>query len=446
MNDISNQNTFVWILLLFAVIIFIFYYLNGNEKFNILNMAESESEIYKNMKQEYNLPRITKKDLNQYKPIYDSPIIKSKEREPVINENVMREQVMREQVMNRPEMIDQVMNRPEMREQVMNRPEMIDQVMREQVMREQVMNKPEMIDQVMREQVMREQVMNRPEMREQVMREQVMNKPEMRESEMKQQKKLKKKVRINEDNLSCGARSLYEMNQVGKKDAEQVNCNLLGLNTSKMNNYKKNYYKLYSHQVECPKECGMNELGMNKCGMGSTCGNCTNSQNITRPGANVDVNALGYLALNDNNKKPCVTCAKRGSCSCGKNVNNLNREYLEGFNNLNTDNYETLSPEKNKEDVKRLLNKNVVDANISNFVNFENNVNLDSIKVNEVDKMAEIRTCENGTCGLKSYGSSIANAYDKLVSNPSYANRNNGCKSYNLTGVSDSGDNMYANV
>ena len=118
----------------------------------------------------------------------------------------------------------------------------------------------------------------------------------------------------------------------------------------------------------------MNELGMNKCGMGSTCGNCKNSQNITRQGANVDVNALGYLALNDNNKKPCVTCAQKGSCSCGKNVNNLNREYLEGFNNLNTDNYETLSPEKNKEDVKRLLNKNVVDANISNFVNFENKV------------------------------------------------------------------------
>ena len=404
MNDISkNQYGKFWfILIIFVVIFFIFFYNNGNEKFNILNMAEAESEIYKNMKQEYNIPKITKKDLNKYKPEYDSPIIKSKEREPIINENVMREQVMREQIMNKPEMIDQVM---------------------------------------------REQVMNKPEMRDQVMREQVMNKPEMRDQVMKEQnKKSKKKVRIVDDNLSCGARSLYEMNQVGKKDGEQVDCNLLGLNTSKMNNYKKNYYKLYSHQVECPKNCGMNELGMNKCGMGSTCGNCTNSQNITRPGANVDVNALGYLALNDNNKKPCVTCAQRGSCSCGKNVNNLNREYLEGFNNLNTDNYETLSPEKNKEDVKRLLNKNIVDANISNFVNFENNVNLDSIKVNEVDKMAEIRTCETGTCGLKSYGSSIANAYDKLVSNPSYSNRNNGCKSYNLTGVSDSDDNMYANV
>ena len=95
------------------------------------------------------------------------------------------------------------------------------------------------------------------------------------------------------------------MNQVGKTDAEQVDCNLLGLNSEKMNKFKKNFYKLYSHQVECPEKCGMNE-----CGMGSTCGNCPGSTNITRPGAIPDVNALGYLALNDNNKKPCVTCTQ----------------------------------------------------------------------------------------------------------------------------------------
>jgi hypothetical protein len=99
-----------------------------------------------------------------------------------------------------------------------------------------------------------------------------------------------------------------------------------------------------------------------------------------------------------------------------------------------------------KKDLNRLLKKNVTDANISNFVNFEDNVNLDSIKVNEVDKMAEIRTCNNnGTCGLTSYGSNIANAYDKLVSNPSYANRNS-CKSYNLTGYSNNDDNIYGKI
>ena len=43
--------------------------------------------------------------------------------------------------------------------------------------------------------------------------------------------------------------------------------------------------------------------------------------------------------------------------------------------------------------------------------------------MNAVDKMAEIRTCPNGTCNLQSYGD-IFNTYDKLIANPSYSDRN----------------------
>ena len=47
---------------------------------------------------------------------------------------------------------------------------------------------------------------------------------------MKNNMKMKKKVRINENNLTASQRSMYDMNQVGKQDAKPVNCNLLGLN------------------------------------------------------------------------------------------------------------------------------------------------------------------------------------------------------------------------
>ena len=43
---------------------------------------------------------------------------------------------------------------------------------------------------------------------------------------MKNNMKMKKKVRINENNLTASQRSMYDMNQVGKQDAKPVNCNL----------------------------------------------------------------------------------------------------------------------------------------------------------------------------------------------------------------------------
>jgi hypothetical protein len=148
--------------------------------------------------------------------------------------------------------------------------------------------------------------------------------------------KMKKKVRINENNLTASQRSMYDMNQVGKQDAKPANCNLLGLNSKDMNNYKKNFYNLYSHQVECPKDCGLNQSGRNLCGMGSTCGNCTNSKNITSDNTIPDTNALNHLALLDNNKKPCVTCTRNGSKNntVADNLAELNPFMINQYNNL----------------------------------------------------------------------------------------------------------------
>jgi hypothetical protein len=87
-------------------------------------------------------------------------------------------------------------------------------------------------------------------------------------------------------------------------------------------------------------------------------------------------------------------------------------------------------------------------ANVSNYVDFENNVMLNSTGgETQVDKLAEIRTCVSGTCGLSSYGKSIANVYDKLLDTPAYTNRAS-CDPNAITGVLEdaSMSSGYANM
>jgi len=92
---------------------------------------------------------------------------------------------------------------------------------------------------------------------------------------------------------------------------------------------------------------------------------------------------------------------------------------------------------------------NVIDANVSNYTNFKNNVYQDSVGESVPDRINEIRACQgaNGTCALKDYGSTIANAYDKLTVNPAYTSRNN-CNPYQLTGLLEdsASTDMYATV
>lgn len=230
--------------------------------------------------------------------------------------------------------------------------------------------------------------------------------------------------------MTADDRTVYLMNEYAKQNAtinENISCNLLGLNTDEMNDYQKKNYSLYKHQITCPKKPFMDTAGMKKCNLDQD-SNCNNI--FTSDYNNPDTNALSYYKMLENNKKECVSCNNKPI------LNNLNRQQngygLEHSNQL----YNELPEDIRKQDQERMYNKEISEANVSNYVNFENNVYQNSIGETSVDKMAEIRTCATGTCGLKSYGTSIANVYDKLVSTPYYTDRNS-CKPDSITGVLD---------
>lgn len=217
------------------------------------------------------------------------------------------------------------------------------------------------------------------------------------------------------------------MNEIGFLDGQKIACNMLGVNSESMDEYKKKFYTMYAHQIECPAKCRMKADGMSKgCGMGTKCGIGADCQNVNTLSSIPDTFALGYLALDNANKKPCVTCNFKTT------GNQLNREWMEKV----SPSYDGLPEDVKIADEARLKKTNIIDANSSNYVNFKNNVYQDSIGESAPDKINEIRTCQDayGTCKLSDYGTSIAQAYDKLMANPAYTSRNN-CNPYQLTGI-----------
>jgi hypothetical protein len=231
------------------------------------------------------------------------------------------------------------------------------------------------------------------------------------------------------------------MNQVGLLDGKPVSCNMLGVNTADMDEYKRKFYSMYSHQIECPSKCGLKANGMSKgCGMGSKCGLGSGCSNVNSDTSNPDTFALNYLALDNANKKSCVTCNFKPT------KNPLNREWME----RDYPSYDGLPEDVRIADEARLKKMNLIDANVSNYVNFENNVYQDSNGGESApDRINEIRTCQdaNGTCSLKDYGTSIANVYDKLIATPSFTSRNS-CNPYQLTGILEDAapTDMYASI
>jgi hypothetical protein len=304
--------------------------------------------------------------------------------------------------------------------------------------------------------------------------------------------------KINPTLMTPDDRSLYQMNKVAKKNAKGTGCNLLGIDPSKLSSYKKKYYNMYKHQVQCPQNCDlsatgnqdcyMSKLGMKKCGLDGNDDNCGGifTSNYNNP----DVFALGYLALDNNNAKPCVTCTFKPSgnnldrSDINTDVSVFNSTPLPPYNPENPteysgagsgsskegfaacpyytgkpskaqqlvakeqakeqakesfkmikENYEDLSPETIAADEERLFKQNVSNANVSNYVDFENNTMLNSTSgETQVDKLAEIRTCVSGTCGLTSYGKNIGSVFDKLLETPAYTNRAS-CDPNMITGV-----------
>lgn len=155
-------------------------------------------------------------------------------------------------------------------------------------------------------------------------------------------------------------------------------CNLINPQAiQNMDSYRDQYYQMYAHQVSCPKACGLSKCGSNNSCFGTEI---------------ADTNALNNLKMDVVNNKPCSTCTK----------------------------YRDPYPYPNDLDSVE-VKQDVIKANISNFVNFNNNVNLDSIGETQVDKLAEFRACQGAgsTCDLDKYGSSIASVYNNLVATPS---------------------------
>jgi hypothetical protein len=242
----------------------------------------------------------------------------------------------------------------------------------------------------------------------------------------------------NANKTSNGSTKL--MNKIGFLDGKNVACNMLGVNSASMDDYKKKFYSMYAHQIECPAKCGMKADGMSKgCGMGTKCGLGADCANVNTSNSIPDTFALNYLALDNANKKPCVTCNFKPS------GNQLNRQWMEEV----SPSYDGLPEDVRIADEARLKKSNLIDANASNYANFKDNVYQDSIGESGADKINEIRTCQDayGTCKLSDYGNTIGQAYDKLMANPSYTSRNN-CDPYQLTGILEdsASTDMYANL
>ena len=238
--------------------------------------------------------------------------------------------------------------------------------------------------------------------------------------------------------LTADDRTVRLMNKIGKDNYEEqknISCNMLGLNNEQIDNYRNDYLSLYAHQIDCPKKCNMNELGMKKCNLEPN-SNCNGV--FTSDYNNPDTNALNYNKLLKVNSKDCSTCTKAPIPTP------LNRQFTL---NSTKEMYNELPESTKTEDKERRFNKKVTDANISNYVDFENNVYQNSIGETPVDKMAAIRTCETGTCGLRDYGVSIANVYDNLISTP-FSTAPKSCDPSSITGILDDASytDMYAPV
>ena len=198
----------------------------------------------------------------------------------------------------------------------------------------------------------------------------------------------------SENNYNIEDNKLQNINSENSINDTDMSYNLLNLNPENMDNFTKNNYALYAHQITCPNKCNLKANG--------SC-NQTNYPDIT---------LIGNNTLKNNNNKECVSCTRKPI------INKINRNY-------DIDNDSNLFESAMNEDADRIEKKKVTFNNMDKFTNFQNEVYQNSIGETPVDKMAEIRTCGTGTCGLKSYGKSIQNVYNNLTNTISYNDRHN---------------------
>jgi len=187
---------------------------------------------------------------------------------------------------------------------------------------------------------------------------------------------MKEEIPVPPPNRISNSLELFDNITMENNNYNTNNCNIINSNIIK--DYKNKYYPIYKHQINCNKNSNTNHSDCNQ---------------------TMDANSINRYTLVMNNNKSCSTC-----------INDKKNYKKHLYNQL---------PDEIKNIDNELYNKKkITNNNVSNFVNFENNVYQNSIGETSVDKMAEIRT-NIGTCGLKDYGTTIADIYDNLLSTTS---------------------------
>ena len=212
----------------------------------------------------------------------------------------------------------------------------------------------------------------------------------------------------------------------GFLNGEQA-CNMNEQQKELVNDYKKKYFRMYRHQIECPKNCKLDESynpidgscqfsNLKRCNLAENndCqGIFTNDYN------NPDVFSLGFLALDNNNKKSCVSC-----------TSNDDRQ----TRNMKISNDGVNEEDEVKINERRLNNRN-------KFADFNDYIERNGVMETSVDKIAELRTCTTGTCGLNSYGKKVSDVYNNLLST-TYTDEKNKCNSGLVEGMNDSNSDV----
>jgi hypothetical protein len=198
-------------------------------------------------------------------------------------------------------------------------------------------------------------------------------------------------------------------------------CNMDQQQKELVNDYKNKYFKMYRHQIECPKECQLHKLNLSRCNLSDN-NDCEGI--FTKDYNNPDVFTLSNLALDRNNKRECVTCTA-----------NDDRQTKD----MNVPNSNINEEDDVKINQRRLNNRN-------KFADFNDYIDRNGVLETSVDKIAELRTSTNGTCGLNSFGQKVSDVYNNLLST-TYTEEKNKCVQGPVEGMNDSNSNdTYASV
>ena len=223
------------------------------------------------------------------------------------------------------------------------------------------------------------------------------------------------------DNMPNNVNKLSSSENIsGFLNGEQA-CNMDEQQKELVDDYKKKYFRMYRHQIECHKDCQLSNLRRCNLSENNNCeGIFTNEYN------NPDVFTLGHLALDRNNKRDCVTC-----------TSNDDRQTR---NMINQSENSTVNEEDEVKINQRRLN------NRNKFADFNDYIERNGVMETSVDKIAELRTSNTGTCGLNSYGKKVSDVYNNLLST-TYSEVKNQCVNGPVEGVNDSNsDDTYASV